>query len=377
MTGPAGYLVRILVFVAAVATVAVLLFPTLYKAFAANPALNGMILAALLIGIIFICRQILLLGPETAWVRSFRSSATVPSQVQPRLLGPIATMLGERQSSRMSLSTLSLRSLLDSVESRLAESRDTSRYLIGLLIFLGLLGTFWGLLETVGSVAGVIGDLTISGGDLSAVFADLKTGLESPLAGMATAFSSSLFGLAGSLVLGFLDLQLGQAQNRFYNELEEWLSGLTRLGSGAISGIVEGDGSGSAYQAALFEQVAESLDSLQRVIVRGEDERRRANASLTELNEKLSTLVEQMRFEQELMMRIGEAQVEMQPVLQRLSDHLSDEREDPSRAHLRNIDSHIARLLEDNEAGRSRVIEELRSEIRLLARTIAALAENE
>ncbi|MEC8585893.1 MAG: flagellar motor protein MotA, partial [Pseudomonadota bacterium] len=172
--------------------------------FLANPALNGMILAALLIGILFALRQVVRLRPEVAWIESFRRQQPGLSMIDaPRLLAPIAAMIGERRDERMSLSTLSLRSLLDSLATRLDESRDLSRYLIGLLIFLGLLGTFWGLLTTVGAVAQVIGNLSIESGNLVDVFANLKAGLESPLAGMATAFSSSLFGLAGSLILGF------------------------------------------------------------------------------------------------------------------------------------------------------------------------------
>jgi len=343
----------------------------------ANAALNGMIVAALLIGIVFILRQVLLLGPEVAWIEAYRSSQPGMSvQQTPTLLGPIATMLGERRDDRMSLSTLSLRSLLDSLDSRLSESRDISRYLIGLLIFLGLLGTFWGLLGTVGAVGGVIGGLTIESGNLGDVFANLKTGLEAPLDGMATAFSSSLFGLAGSLVLGFLDLQLGQAQNRFYNDLEEWLSSLTRLTSGGAVAIGDGETSASAYQAALFEQTAESLDRLQRVITRSEDERRQSNANLMGLNDKLATLVEQMRVEQDLMLRIGEAQLEIKPILARLADQHSSGRDEISQSHLRNIEAYIERLLEESEQGRNQTTEEIRQEIRLLARTIAALAED-
>ncbi len=377
MTSPKRFLTRILVFLAIVAAITGVLNVPLREAFMANAALNGMILAALLIGIIFILRQVLLLGPEVAWIESYRSSQPGMSvQKPPALLGPIATMLGERRDARMSLSTLSLRSLLDSLDSRLSESRDISRYLIGLLIFLGLLGTFWGLLRTVGAVGGVIGGLTIESGDLGDVFSNLKTGLEAPLDGMTTAFSSSLFGLAGSLVLGFLDLQLGQAQNRFYNDLEEWLSSLTRLSSGGAVAIGEGETSASAYQAALFEQTAESLDRLQRVITRGEDERRQSNANLMGLNEKLATLVEQMRVEQDLMLRIGEAQLEIKPILARLADQQSSGRDEISQSHLRNIEAYMARLLEESEQGRNQTTEEIRQEIRLLARTIAALAED-
>lgn len=377
MTSPRRFLTRIVIFLAISAATGAFLVAPLQSAFMANAALNGMIVAVLLIGIVFIIRQVLLLGPEVAWIENYRNSQPGMSLHQaPTLLGPIVSMLGERRDDRMSLSTLSLRSLLDSLDSRLAESRDISRYLIGLLIFLGLLGTFWGLLATVGAVGDVIGGLTIESGNLGDVFSNLKTGLESPLAGMATAFSSSLFGLAGSLVLGFLDLQLGQAQNRFYNDLEEWLSSLTRLSSGSAVAIGEGESSASAYQAALFEQTAESLDRLQRVITRSEEERRQSNVNLLGLNERLSTLVDQMRVEQELMLRIGEAQLELKPILTKLADHHSSGRDEISQSHLRNIEAYMARLLEENEQGRSQAIEEIRQEIRLLARTIAALAED-
>ena len=378
MTHPGHFLIRIAIFLGIVLMVAAILAEPLFDAFLANPALNGMILGALLIGIIFIIRQLLLLRPEVAWIESFRTGQPGHSvQKPPRLLAPIATMLGERRDNTMtmSLSAVSLRSLLDSLDARLSESRDLSRYLIGLLIFLGLLGTFWGLLHTVDAVGGVINDLTIESGNLGAVFADLKRGLESPLSGMATAFSSSLLGLAGSLVLGFLDLQLGQAQNRFYNDLEEWLSGSTRLGAGAVIG--DGETSASAYQSALFEQTAESLDRLQRAILRSEEDRRIANANLTDLNDTLSTLIGQMQVEQGLMLRIGEAQMELKPVLDMLSKDLSQQRGDRAIIHLRNIEAILARQQEEIQTATGQVVEEVRQEIRLLARTIAALAQED
>jgi hypothetical protein len=185
-----------------------------------------------------------------------------------------------------------------------------------------------------------------------------------------------LFGLAGSLVLGFLDLQLGQAQNRFYNDLEEWLSSLTRLSSGGTAALGEGETSATAYQAALFEQTAESLDRLQRVITRGEDERRQSNIHLMGLNDKFASLVEQMRIEQDLVLRIGEAQLEIKPVLARLADQKGGGHDEITQTHLRNIEAYTARFLEESEKGRGETIEEIRQEIRLLARTIAALAED-
>ena len=236
MSLPKRFLTRMTMFLAAAFVGVFFIFPMLREAFLANPALNGMILGALVIGIVFIFRMVLMLNPEVAWIENYRQGS--PSTKPPRLLGPMAAMIGEN-GEKLSLSTLSLRSLLDSISARLDESRDISRYLIGLLIFLGLLGTFWGLLETVASVGGVIASLEMPSTELNTAFRDLKSGLEAPLSGMGTAFSSSLFGLAGSLVLGFLDLQAGQAQNRFYNELEEWLASQTHLSSGAT--VLEGD----------------------------------------------------------------------------------------------------------------------------------------
>ena len=365
------------IFLALVTVVAVLLVGALLDAFMANAALNGMILATLVIGVLYVVRQVMSLAPEVAWIESYRTGQPGLSMQQaPTLLAPVATMLGERRDDRVSLSAMSLRSLLDSIDSRLAESRDISRYIIGLLIFLGLLGTFWGLLQTVGAVGTVIGSLSIESGDIGSVFGDLKTGLESPLNGMATAFSSSLFGLAGSLVLGFMELQLGQAQNRFYNDLEEWLSGLTRLSSGG-GVLADGEHSASAYQTALWEQTADSLDKLQRVILRSEDDRRQANTNLMSLNEKLGTLVEQMRSDQDLMRKIGEAQLEIRPVLTKIAEGQTGGQDELMRSHLRNIEAYVARLVEDSSEGRNRTVEEIRQEIRLVARTIAALAEEE
>jgi hypothetical protein len=255
-------------FLVLVAALAALLGRPLVDAFMGNPAVNGVILGILIAGIIYIFRQVVLLDPEMAWIEGFRNNQTDagPGARAPRLLAPMARMLGAQQGRRVSLSASSLQALLDGISSRLNETRETSRYLIGVLVFLGLLGTFYGLLETVRSVGGVLGALNIGGGDVARAFADLKNGLQSPLHGMATAFSASLFGLAGSLVLGFLDLQAGQAQNRFYNELEEWLSAYTRLSGGALGD--GGDGSVPAYIQALLEQTADSLENLQRIVAR-------------------------------------------------------------------------------------------------------------
>ncbi len=349
MLKPYRFLIRMAVFLAAVGGVAVVLYSPLKAAFLANAPLNGLILGVLVAGILYNFRQVIMLAPEAAWLEAFRNdqSAALSLLRKPRLLGPMATMLGERHGA-LSLSALSMRSLLDGIALRLDESRDLSRYTIGLLIFLGLLGTFWGLLETVESIRGVIGALSVEGGDLAKTFSNLKQGLEQPLSGMGTAFSSSLFGLAGSLALGFLDLQAGQAQNRFFNDLEEWLSGLTRLSSGSLPG--EGDHTAPAYVQALLEQMAEGLENLQRTIARGEEGQISTNNGLSELTDKVSILTDHMRTEQALMMKLAENQAELRPVMVRLAEDLS--------------------------AGRENLVQQLHNEIKLLARTIAASKDN-
>ena len=376
MARPRRFLVRMILFLIAVLVVLAILFPQLEAAFLANVPLNGLILGVLLLGIVYNFRQVTMLNPEVAWIESFRyNQAALSQQKAPKLLAPMATMLGERK-DRLSLSPLSMRSLLDGIQSRLDESRDISRYIIGLLIFLGLLGTFWGLLDTVASIRGVISSLSIGSGDVNTVFSDLKSGLNAPLSGMGTAFSSSLFGLGGSLVLGFLDLQGGQAQNHFFTQVEDWLSSLTRLSSGILPG--DGDHGVPAYVQALLEQTAESLESLQVTLTRGEEGRISSNTSMVVLVEKLGTLTDHMRTEQALMMQLVESQTELKNILARLADrvgHSAAGMDEATRTHIRNLDVYVARLLEELSTGRDDIIHQVRSEIKLLARTIAAIAE--
>jgi hypothetical protein len=369
MTSPNSYLLRMAVFLALVAAAVTLLWSGLWGTFSYNPVLNGLILGVLLIGIGLNLRQVLLLKPEVAWVESWRRGQPALSG-RLRLLAPMSSMLGERQ-ERISLSAVALRSLLDSIAARLDESRELARYMVGLMIFLGLLGTFWGLSQTIGSVGDVIRTLDVSGTDPVAMFEALKVGLDKPLAGMGTAFSTSMFGLAGSLVLGFLDLQAGRAQNVFYNELEEWLSAQTRLGAGTIAG----DQHVPAYIQALLEQTADSLDGLQRVIGRSEEGRMSANAALGTLADRLSALSDHMKVEQSLMLKLGEGQMDLRPVLARLADG-SGGLDEASRTHLRNIDGRLEMLVGETVAIRNELVTELRSEFRLLARTIAAAARD-
>ncbi len=231
MGNPKSTLFWMLVYLLIVGAICTLLYQPLKSAFLANWVFNLLILGVLLVGVGITFRQVLVLGPELEWIKVFRTGQTGLSVTrEPRLLKPLAHNLSTHvKRDRFSLSALSLRTVLDGIRTRLDESREISRYMIGLLVFLGLLGTFWGLLGTIDAVGRVIGGLELGQRDFAAVFGDLKAGLQEPLKGMGTAFSSSLFGLGGSLVLGFLDIQAGHAQNRFYDGLEEWLSGLTHL----------------------------------------------------------------------------------------------------------------------------------------------------
>ena len=376
MTRPAQYLLRMLVFLAAVAVVAAFLFPALLTAFQSNPLLNALITFVALLGVAWNIRQVVRLTPEVRWVETFQQSrARLAGLPPPVLLAPMASMLSARSAKgaagqdRFTLSAPAMRSLLDSLASQLDESRELSRYMTGLLIFLGLLGTFWGLLLTVGAVAAVINGMSVGSGDINALFDQLKSGLARPLQGMGTAFSASMLGLASALVLGFLDLTAGQAQNRFFNELEEWLAGLTRLSSGVLGG--EGEGSVPVYVQALLEQTAENMENLQRILVRGEDGRVQANQAIISLSERIGVLSDSLRANQQLMLRIAEAQASLGPALQRLSDHSADE---AVRGALRNIELAVGRLGSELEQGRAQTTSELRNDIRVLTRTIAGLA---
>ena len=235
LTPPGVFLLRMLIFLTLVGFLVAILFDQLQHSFLNNPGLNGLIVGTLFLGIVYAFRQVVRLYPEIRWVNAFRiADPGLTISAKPVLLAPMATMLRDRTGA-ISLSTSAMRSFMDSIGSRLDEARDTGRYLVGLLVFLGLLGTFWGLLETIQSVGKAIDTLDSKATDNVQLFSDLKAGLSAPLKGMGTAFSSSLLGLAGSLILGFLELQASHAHNRFYNELEEWLSGITELTPGGVA----------------------------------------------------------------------------------------------------------------------------------------------
>ncbi|MES1990530.1 MAG: flagellar motor protein MotA [Pseudomonadota bacterium] len=303
------YLMRMTIFLVLVGIVLAVLLPQLQKAFFANAGLNGLIVFVLVFGILYTYRQVWALRPEVRWVNNFRRADPgigVTSR-PPVLLAPMATMLGDRR-GKMQLNALSMRSILDSLGSRLDETRETSRYMIGLLVFLGLLGTFWGLITTVTSVGETIKSLSVDGGDPVAMFANLKAGLEGPLSGMGTSFSSSLFGLAGSLVLGFLDLQAGQAQTRFYNELEEWLSTVTDLGQDF------------ERSPGMLGDTMKKLERIEQALTQGTG--KGDHATTMALAGQIAALTEQLRDEQQLIKNMADNQAAIAPLLERLASRM-------------------------------------------------------
>ena len=305
LSSPRIFLFRMMVFVVLVGLVAFVLHKQIEVAFMANPGLNALILTVEAIGIILSVRQVARLFPEISWVNNFRlADPGLAVDRPPVLLAPMAAILGSRI-GRMAMSAQLMRGILDSIANRLDEARDISRYMTGLLVFLGLLGTFWGLIETVSSVGNVIQGLK-PGGDAGNMFDSLREGLAAPLSGMGISFSSSLFGLAGSLVLGFLDLQSSQAQNRFYTELEDWLS-TTVYDQGAEPAA----GSGVAVEVrSAVERLREAVDQA--------GSGKAASVAMANLAEAIQGLVHHMRTEQQLIRDWVDGQAEQQREIKKL-----------------------------------------------------------
>jgi len=310
LSSPRIFLVRMLVFLVACVLVGVVLYRQITVAFFANPGLNALIGVVLAIGIILAFRQVIRLYPEVSWVNNFRiADPGLAVDRHPTLLAPMAAILGGERTGRMTISQQTMRHLLDSIATRLDEARDISRYMTGLLVFLGLLGTFWGLIETVGSVGKVIDGLKV-GGDAGALFDTLKEGLAAPLGGMGISFSSSLFGLAGSLILGFLDLQSSQAQNRFYTDLEDWLATTVRsYGDDGATGDLSG-----------------MLDKLRAAVEEGGGGRG-TTAAMANLAEAIQGLVAHMRTEQQMIREWADGQGEQNREIKKLLERLARQRE--------------------------------------------------
>ncbi|MGV8853225.1 MAG: flagellar motor protein MotA [Devosia sp.] len=307
LASPTVYLIKILIFLVLVVLVGAILYNTVVTFFWANPFINAMIFFALAIGIFLSIRQVARLFPEVKWVNSLQDGTSTNVR-SPILLAPVAGILRERIGEAV-ITPSSMRSILDSVGNRLDEAKDTSRYLTGLLVFLGLMGTFYGLLQTVTSVAGIINQLDVTAGDSAALFSNLKEGLTAPLAGMGTAFSSSLFGLAGSLVLGFLDLQTSQAQNAFYTDLEDWMTSMTELDHPVSA--MQANAGGPEMQA-MFDKLGSSMQN--------QNSSQNAIRAMAELARGIDGLVKHIRTEQDDLRKYIDEQGETNRKLRELID---------------------------------------------------------
>jgi hypothetical protein len=313
LASPRIFLFRMLVFLILCGLIGFVLQKQILNAFNANPWLNGLIILVLLIGIVLSFARVIRLFPEVSWVNSFRRADPSRTARAPTLLAPMAAILGGDRGGRLTISAQTMRAFLDSLANRLDEARDISRYLTGLLVFLGLLGTFWGLIETVGSVGTIINNLNV-GGDADSVFNGLKEGLAAPLGGMGISFSSSLFGLAGSLILGFLDLQTSQAQNRFYTNLEDWLA-TTVEETGAV-----GFAGGGALPASITEAIERLRSSVNEV-----GSGKATTAAMANLAEAIQGLVQHMRAEQQMIRDWADAQAKLNADIRRFMEILSRE----------------------------------------------------
>ena len=315
LSSPRIFLVRMVVFLTLCALVVIVLYKQIWTAFLANAVLNGVIIFVLAFGIALAFRQVIRLFPEIDWVNGFRlADPGLAVERPPVLLAPMAVLLRDRV-GRMAISAQVMRGILDSIAARLDEARDTSRYMTGLLVFLGLLGTFWGLIETMGSIGNVINSLK-PGGDAGAIFESLKEGLAAPLGGIGIAFSASLFGLAGSLVLGFLDLQTSQAQNRFYTELEDWLSTTVRdLGVGSDAAVaVPAVGAASGDLRTAIERLREAITN--------GGSNRATTTAMANLAEAIQGLVHHMRSEQQMIRDWVDSQAQQHREVRRLLELL-------------------------------------------------------
>jgi hypothetical protein len=361
----------------AVGTGAFFAYPRVAPVFLANPYLNITILITFVIGILATVYQLVELVSSVSWIEAFTSNRAIPESQKPsRLLAPLASLMRSR-GARVQISSSSARSILDSVATRIEEARDITRYIANLLIFLGLLGTFWGLATTVPAVVATISSLAPKEGEGSVqVFGRLMEGLQGQLGGMGTAFASSLLGLAGSLVLGLLELFANHGQNRFYRELEEWLSTITRLGYAGA----EGEGSAdAALFNALAEHMAEQMDAMRDIVARGEAGRSGLDERLGYLAASVDRLAQHL-YETEspaaALARIAEGQERLIAILQTRQPaeaeggpHVDAE----SRMRLRSIDVQLLRILEEMSAGRQESLADLRSDLGALTKAVRGL----
>lgn len=347
--------------------------PRVLPVFQANPYLNGFIAFVFLIGVLACFYQVLQLIGSVRWIENFAAENETPSGTPPQMLAPLAALLRTR-GARMQVSATSTRSILDSVATRIDEARELTRYIVNMLIFLGLLGTFYGLATTVPAIVDTIRSLSPQEGEASTdVFNRLMTGLESQLSGMGVAFASSLLGLAGSLVVGLLELFAGHGQNRFYQELEDWLSSITRVG------FASGDDSSpeQAVMAGMIDHMAEQMEGMQDMFSRSEAGRAEVEQSLGSLAVAIERMAVQLGDQggsSDSLERIAYGQERMIVALEHRIEEPSETAgsDAESRMRLRSIDVQMLRILEEISAGRQESMAELRQELSYLTKALSS-----
>jgi len=377
---PVRQIVMMLVVIAAFAVGAYLAFPQVAPVFYANPWLNGTICVVFVVGVLACFLQVIQLISAVNWIEDFaRDRPGFDIRRPPRLLAPLAALLRSR-GARMQIGSTSARSILDSVATRLDEARDITRYITNLLIFLGLLGTFWGLATTIPAVVDTIRSLAPEEGESSTVvFSRLISGLEAQLGGMGTAFASSLLGLAGSLVVGLLELFAGHGQNRFYRELEEWLSSITRVGFSGGEGEMSAE---SSMFATLMDQMTEQFDALNATFIESDQSRAAVDAKLGQLAEAVDRLSRQVTEEADTasaLQRVADGQDNLAKAINAVVAQPAELRESieaETRSRLRSIDVQLLRILEELTAGRQESTTELRRDLARLTRVIEIAASD-
>ncbi len=367
---PIRQIVSMLIVIGLVGAGAFVALPRVLPIFIANPLLNGFILLVFVIGVLACFYQVGQLINSVRWIEGFASDHSEKDGIKaPQLLAPLATLLRSR-GARMQIGASSTRSILDSVATRVDEAREITRYIVNLLIFLGLLGTFYGLATSVPAIVDTIRNLSAAEGETGAdVFKRLQSGLEAQMGGMGVAFGSSLLGLAGSLVVGLLELFAGHGQNRFYRELEEWLSSITRLGYSS------GDGEGGVENAAMgavVDHMAEQMEALQLMFTQSDVSRSMVDDKLSSLTDAISRMTERMEATgtaTDALIRVAEGQEALIAKLDG-SSLGGDGMDAESRMRLRSIDVQLLKILEEMSAGRAETMAELRSDIGALGRML-------
>ena len=378
MTRPNAARLTMTIFTVALLALCITVHQGLVRAFISNPYFNSGILVTLLFGIVASYRQIMRIDKSVKWIHSFKGSQSLPSD-PPFLLVPLSSVL-QKSDAMPYIGATSLRAMLDGVFTRVDESRDLSRYLMNVLILLGLLGTFWGLLETVGGIGAVIGGLSVGEGDIKTVFNSFKTGLERPLLGMGVSFSASLFGLASSLILGFLDLQTGRAQNLFCSELEEWLGRRSAI----AEQIAQPHGSHPSlnvavppanYQEALIVAVTEQLERLHKSMRQQHENQISEQEHLRSLAEAVAALNDNVKAHHMLMAKLTQIQNETTPALSQLVEVMHVANSARVEEHVRNVDVSLKEISRQLSSAATNHTTELRDELRVIAKLLAAEAQ--